>query len=92
MGGLPFTSMALLDSDLAVCRTTAIDLEGVGLGGKYRGGAAGALAEKCREGVGLLGGVEGNRRVRVLWRQKDTAGTTGPYTSTKVIPRGFPLR
>ena len=42
--------------------------------------------------MGLEGGEEGNRRVSVLCRQKDTAGTTGPYTSVKDIPRGFPLR
>ena len=46
----------------------------------------------CLAGTGLVGGELGNRRVRVLWRQNDTAGMTGPYTSVKIIPRGFPLR
>ena len=80
LGGLSFTTIALLERDLPVCltpsRLTAIDFEGVGLGGKVREGV-GHVA-KLREGAGLVGGEEGNLRVSVLWRQKEMAGTTGP--------------
>ena len=99
---MPLITIALLERDLPVVLAvlTAIDLEGAGLVGKGREGAGlvekgregAGLVGKVLEGAGLVGGEEGNLSVRVLCRQKETAGTTGPHTSTNVIPRGFPLR